>query len=202
MSLKIKVKAGNISHLTDARYFSAMLVDYLGFPVSSMGSLEIKEIIPWVSGPEMVLEFEDNANLDSIFSYMAETEVQIIQLSIKHSLDLPEEIKRIYKHSIKTEEDWIEIKNSIDSSGPALYHLLEFSELSFSDLDKSFLNEIKSISEEIPLMIDIDLSASEILSFNENWPQVDLHLKGSKEEKVGQKAYDLMDEILECLEED
>jgi len=202
MSLKIKVKAGNISHLTDARYFSAMMVDYLGFPVAEMMPLEIKEIIPWVSGPEMVLEFEDNVTMDAIFTYQAETDVELIQIPYNHNLAIPEEIKRIYAYKVNEPSEWKDIQSAISNSKQAEYHLIEFSLSSFSDLSMKLKTELKALQAEYPLMIDIALEESDVLDFNDLWPEAGLHLKGSKEDKVGQKAYDLMDAILEELEED
>jgi len=201
MSLKIKVKAGNISHLTDARYFSAMMVDYLGFPTSEMTPLEIKEIIPWVSGPEMVLEFNESASIDSIFTYQAQTEVELIQIPFKNDLEVPTELNCIYVHKIDNISEWEDVTTAIKTSKNAVYHLLEFSNISYAELELKIKEEIKSLQNEIPLMIDIALAESDVLKFYETWPKSGLHLKGSKEDKVGQKAYDLMDAILEGLEE-
>ena len=62
MHLKTKVKAEAINNLSDARYFAAMGVSWLGFSLdlSKKTNLEpetIREIIQWVQGPKIVGEF-------------------------------------------------------------------------------------------------------------------------------------------------
>ena len=59
--LKIKVKAGSITNLTDARYFAAREVEWLGFPIGSGEGLiepaKVKAIAEWVDGVKIVGEF-------------------------------------------------------------------------------------------------------------------------------------------------
>ena len=65
MALKTKVKVGNITNLSDARYCAGMGVDMLGFPVSGTNGLSLekfKEINGWVTGPELVLEIDSPEN--------------------------------------------------------------------------------------------------------------------------------------------
>ena len=61
MPLKTLVKAGNITNLSDARYFAGMGVDLLGFSVVEgtphyMEPKLYQEIRGWVTGPSMVAE--------------------------------------------------------------------------------------------------------------------------------------------------
>jgi len=58
---KIKIKASSITNLTDARYFAAMLVDYLGFQLDlshdeRINSEEFHGIKAWVEGPKIVAQ--------------------------------------------------------------------------------------------------------------------------------------------------
>lgn len=69
--------AGGITHLTDARFFAAYAVDYLGFCfdpqspnyISPTQALAIKG---WVTGPEIVAEFahQDATNVQEIIRFM------------------------------------------------------------------------------------------------------------------------------------
>lgn len=58
MSLKAKVKVGNVNSLSAARYCAGMGVDFLGFRMGDNGlnPVTYKEIIEWISGPELILE--------------------------------------------------------------------------------------------------------------------------------------------------
>ena len=58
---KIKIKASSITNLTDARYFAAMLVDYLGFQLDlshdeRISPEEFHGIKAWVEGPQIVAQ--------------------------------------------------------------------------------------------------------------------------------------------------
>ena len=59
--LTTTVKASSISNLTDARYFAAWHVDWLGFDLTPDGLTilplpEVKEIKDWIEGPKIVGE--------------------------------------------------------------------------------------------------------------------------------------------------
>jgi Phosphoribosylanthranilate isomerase len=56
------IKASRIAHLTDARYFAAMEVDFLGFNLEEgtegyLDPMYMKAIREWVQGPRIVGEF-------------------------------------------------------------------------------------------------------------------------------------------------
>ncbi len=77
----IKVFASNVKDLTVARYFAAMAVDLIGFEISVDNKKEIKEIIEWIEGPQVVLQIEDaefleEASIDvpAHFIYLAKEE--------------------------------------------------------------------------------------------------------------------------------
>ena len=59
----IKIKAGAISHLTDARYFAARDVSWLGFSLNAtdpqaMTNRQVAAIREWVDGPGICGEFD------------------------------------------------------------------------------------------------------------------------------------------------
>lgn len=58
---KVKIKASSITNLTDARYFAAMLVDFLGFQLDlshdqRISPEEFHGIKAWVEGPQIVAQ--------------------------------------------------------------------------------------------------------------------------------------------------
>ena len=63
LRLRTFVKINKVNNLTDARYFAAMGVDYLGFCCNTGTELycspsKIKEITDWVQGPTFVMELD------------------------------------------------------------------------------------------------------------------------------------------------
>lgn len=62
--LKLKIAVLSINNLTDARYFAAYGVDYLGFELNPensdfLGFDKIKEIVEWVEGPKTLGQLAD-----------------------------------------------------------------------------------------------------------------------------------------------
>jgi len=65
MSLKTKVKISQVTNLSDARYCAGMGVHYLGFNFVAGHEFYVQpehfmEIRSWITGPELVGEFEDS----------------------------------------------------------------------------------------------------------------------------------------------
>ena len=61
--LKTKIKACAVTNLTDARYFEAREVEWLGFrldgdPINGISLLAAKAIAEWVDGVKIVGEFD------------------------------------------------------------------------------------------------------------------------------------------------
>src|SRR6187402_255425 len=86
MSLKTKVKVGNITNLSDARYCAGMGASWLGFPMKEVdGSLlspeKFMDITGWVSGPEFVLEAEE-INLQQLYTVIQRYPAQYIQIEV------------------------------------------------------------------------------------------------------------------------
>lgn len=62
--LRLKIAVLSINNLTDARYFAAYGVDYLGFDLNPesedfLGYDKIKEIVEWVEGPKTLGQLTD-----------------------------------------------------------------------------------------------------------------------------------------------
>ena len=68
--LKLKVAALSITNLTDARYFAAYGVDFLGFVLDPedgefIGFDRIKEIVEWVEGPKILAQVKTEMGVDA-----------------------------------------------------------------------------------------------------------------------------------------
>ena len=82
--LKINVKASQITNLTDARYFAAWEVKWLGFNFDSGSEHYIlpqnmKAIKEWVEGVKLVGEFSF-ASADDINSAVELLELNVVQV--------------------------------------------------------------------------------------------------------------------------
>ena len=98
--LKIKVKAGFITNLTDARYFAAREVEWLGFPIGNgdgmIAPMQVKAIAEWVDGvkivgefsfatPEEILALSEQVGLDAVPVGMFISQKEISELTKKQN---------------------------------------------------------------------------------------------------------------------
>jgi len=184
MPLKTLVKAGNITNLSDARYFAGMGVDLLGFSVVEgtphyMAPKLFQEIRGWITGPSVVAEIyglHSKAALDRILEeYKPDyLEMHVAELALFDTLPLPF-VLRVKKGDLPTSF----------SQQPA--YLIQ----PYSD----------AIAAPYPSLLAID--TKEDLETALRHPAMKgIALNGSAEIRPGLKDFDGLTEILEALEED
>ena len=200
MAEKIKIKLGNITNLSDARFAAAAGIDYMGFCFDTenenyISPVKAKQIIDWTSGSFIVAEF-GNQSLEEI-------------LTITEILNI----------------DVLELKNNIEAIQLADFQKPIIKKIDTSYLNFSELNEILqayskhvdafhlySSKHELPNQIDLkDVCArhkiiwgyptainnlNEILS---SYKPFAINLIGSAEEKTGLKDFDELNELLETI---
>ncbi|MBT8234278.1 MAG: hypothetical protein HKO66_09370 [Saprospiraceae bacterium] len=176
--LNRKVIAQNITNLTDARYFAAWGVDYLGFNMMPDSEYtlpldKIKEIKEWVEGPKCLIE--TNA-LD--FNEVADGH---ILSNIYSSIPLSKEA--FYRINLE------EIKKGLPSGKYIL------------DLEsENQLDVLAKIDSTLTQGIELYLNIADIpVSLFPKFLDFNLVIQGGDEEKVGVKSYDELDELYELL---
>lgn len=196
MLLKTKVKVGNITNLSDARYCAGMGVDLLGFPIGN-GSNQItietfQEIAEWVSGPEFVLEYSQPMD-DQILEKVTQiASIKHIQLNTDHwRLSSILSDKSIILES--TLDDWI--CHQDEWKGLAISFLILKGNL-IEDIEK-----FREINGQIPLLVPYNQIQSQALDIF-SLPISGIVLEGSAEDRPGHKDYDHLAEVLESLEVD
>jgi len=185
MSLKAKVKVGNVTNLSDARYCAGMGVDLLGFPVGE-GNLkpeQYKQLIDWVSGPEFVLEAYHSPSSD--LQYITD--------------NYPGHYIGVGVDQL----DWLSRKdlNFVVAIEPGVWARLS-GELSKKENVK-FVEILgwkgEEITSTIPVLVNVN-SVEELGAIINNGQGI--ALSGSDEEKPGIKDYSTLADILEALEVD
>lgn len=68
----MKLKFNNIFDLSDARYASAMLAEWIGFGLDNpkVSIQDVQEIVQWVNGPKIILEIGDCTNYDLVQTWL------------------------------------------------------------------------------------------------------------------------------------
>jgi phosphoribosylanthranilate isomerase len=186
MSLKTKVKAGNITNLSDARYCAGMGVDWLGFPANTVNPVTFKEITDWVAGPEFVLELHETTTIDSIGDYP----VSIFEIS-SNQLNL---IDRLQSSTLM-------VRLSLSQWGELKSELLRFK-------DKISYLVMEPDSQDLNILSDIALHFRILINQSETHsltsllasPVVGINVTGENELKPGLKDFERLSSILEELE--
>jgi len=200
MALKTKVKVGNITNLSDARYCAGMGVDMLGFAVSEqeghgISETKFKEITNWVSGPEFVLEVREEA-----IHYLGdENSLTLLELPASQIEQLLVS-KSKYRFLIGIDvSDWTQYKANLLRNIGVINYLIVSNSKSLNDVESKRI--ITEMSKDFSVLLGFEI---QLLLLNEylNWPIAGFSLNGSEELSPGIKDYDHLSFILERLEVD
>jgi phosphoribosylanthranilate isomerase len=184
-----------VNNLTDARYFSAMGVDYIGFccnpGTESYCSIDkIKEITDWVEGPKFVLEFS---------GWQEESEIQnLLDSGLGNAVHFGafSDYKKTF--SVPVFKDYI-FENIIDADLNICDYPVIRSERTFFDLSDKEKSDLKEVLKMKPCFLDFQLKGNEIETILSEVPIYGIILRGGEEEKVGVKSFEDLDEIFESL---
>lgn len=191
--LKTKVKAGNITNLSDARYCAGMGVDWLGFPIESIDPKTFEEITSWVTGPQFVLEIAARQFPKTISQYPVNT-LQVAFHQIK-------ELKSLSNQSLIVTlamTDWPQAKTELLITKHRILYLLL---THMGDYALAVKETLKEISDHFEILVDLEscpYSLKEVLEFS----IAGVSISGNQELKPGLKEYTQLSEVLEQLEMD
>ncbi|MBI1224562.1 MAG: hypothetical protein GC192_04945 [Bacteroidetes bacterium] len=211
--LKTKIKASGINNLTDARYFAAREVKWLGFRFggSSRDSISIlaaKAIAEWVDGVEIVGEF-DFATAEEIISANELLHFDAVQVGMYTPVSELETItgltfmKEVVVESATTEA---EILAHFEAYEPwCTYFILDFTKagINWKMLQTGgplSINFLKKLFYTHKVILSLDFLPHETLQVLELLNPIGLSLAGGEEEKIGLKSFETLDSILDSLE--
>lgn len=207
--LKLSVKASQITNLTDARYFAARGVEWLGFNLdtgteNATSPQQVSAIKEWVEGPKIVVEFGiqtpdeikmvvDYLELEAVqIGMFADTEAvsQVLEIPIIKEIVIENEELAGVKDLINSQAEWVEV------------FILDLAknDINLKDLSTETINSLKKLCSNYKILFNIAGTLDELSRFIENVNPHGLVLLGGEEEKVGYKSYDELDDILDFLE--
>jgi phosphoribosylanthranilate isomerase len=210
MPLKIHIKAGNITSLTDARYFAAREVSWLGFCFDPKNTAYIqpsvvKAMKEWVEGPQLIGEFGAQ-DADEIIAIAAAIGLDALQIPYSFPAD---EWLKFNSHLVIVHLLMAKITTTaalraiIDAtSAIASGYLLDFEEQTWEEITHSSIPfvDLEGIFNEHKCFLHGNLTTATLPDVLQYLRPYSLELRGSAEEKVGIKSFDEMDELLDVLE--
>lgn len=202
-----QIKASQITNLTDARYFAAWGVEWLGFGLESgqdyfVTTAQMAAIKEWVEGPKMVGEFSgldveliqqsvDLLNLNAV-EVSRFANLSALQLSIPIILNI------VMEEELTPET----ITELLRSNETIEYFILDFEKnASVIDFRKKFpVNWLNGLAKQYPIFIRANIETYSIEEITKIIQPLGISLAGGEEEKVGLKSFEELDEIFEELE--
>lgn len=204
---QLSVKASAVTNLTDARYYAAKEVQYLGFNLEEgtpgyLDPVYMKAIREWVAGPKIVGEFTKlpTAHVLAALEFFG---LDAVQLSAEHHEKNLQELPGV--------EIILRVNAGLEAAALArvFQHaapyvscfLLDFSETNNweSTLNENidYWNKLFSLR---PTLLQADFSAAQLPPLLQKFKLGGFSLVGGEEEQVGVKSFEEIDEIFEMLE--
>ncbi len=211
--LKTKVKANSITNLTDARYFAAWEVEWLGFNLDTGTQTTVlpqfvNAVKEWVDGVKIVGEFgmQSGEEIHTAIEMMNLDAVQIGMFTgVNDIINLKDTpiIKEIVIDESLSEKALKEILNQFAPFCESFLLNFDKTGISWEDLKNSKymdFNYLKGICLKYPILFSLDVNAENIEAILESLKPIGINLKGGEEEKIGFKSFDELDEIFEAIE--
>lgn len=206
MALRTSVIVNGINNLSDARYCAGMGVDMIGFNLKlddpqRVQPETLKEIAGWVSGVQLVGEFE-RAKPEIINEMAEEFKLNYIQLDTPYLIDEIEEINRPVIQKIFINKDTVdsELLEMMELYNSVVDSFIIYSD-DFSSVDETNTKFLKQLAKQFKVYIGFGLDKNNI---NETLQQIKpsgIGLQGGHEIKPGLKDFDELQEIFEEIEE-
>lgn len=207
------VKASAVENLTDARYFAAREVQWLGFCLDPTSDAYVQPqammaIREWVDGVITVGEF-GFVEADDLLQQVADYELKAIQVGMFTS---KEDILPLLGRVQILRQLVVEPDTRVDALAETIRDLADWTtaivlsfrqhNLSWHDLEAGHpfsTDDLRALCALAPIMVDMDLQTNELPGFLSRIPVYGLCVHGGSEEKTGVKSFDDLDDFFEVL---
>lgn len=212
MALKTCVKAGSITNLSDARYFSALGVEWIGFTFEqdlpkAIAPDTVYEMLEWIYGPTITGEFHSKPmrEVNHLVDYLS---LQALQLgpayTQQHCYEATVPVIKELQISKQTTADSI-ADEFAHFYGSASYFLLNGRNngIDWEQLQNGSpisTDQLRELCQQFFIVLDVNLSAATVLDVLEEVQPAGINLIGGEETEVGVKTFDDLDAVMEKLE--
>jgi len=208
--LKTKIKASAITNLTDARYFAAWDVEWMGFsldPASDhfVDPNTVHAIKDWVEGPQITGEFnlQSAADIQSLVDNLNLDAIQVGPFTpVETLMDLDTQVPVIKEIIFEASKQASDIETILEAhAAHCAYFLFNFDSngLALTNLPVP-LPWLKEVCAEYPILLSIADLNDQLDTILDDIQPTGLSVRGGEEEKVGYKSFDELDDLFEALE--
>lgn len=210
--LKTKVKASQVTNLTDGRYFAAWEVEWIGFNFelgadNYIEPKKMKEIREWLEGPKFVGEFglATAEMIRQTAEFLALDCVQINHFTDVETAKALADIPLIKAVLILKDTDNANLLTTLKAFETHVQaFLIDFTKsgISWSEIKAGTyldFDVLKQACANFNVILSVDLTPENLEEVQTILNPYGLNVTGGEEEKVGYKSFDDIDEIIEAL---
>lgn len=215
------LKASRITNLTDARYFAAKEVDFLGFNLEEgtegyLDPVYMKAIREWVAGPKITGEFS-RSPLSHIREAAAFFGLDAVQVTADYATQLADlegltVILEIGENELQPDPNSREttpgFQQLLREAAPFVFCFLFKMDTRPQHPDKfqhlqsllpAQIDWLKNICAEYPVLLQTDVAGEFLPGLLERVKPAGLSFAGGEEERVGVKSFEEIEAIFEVL---
>lgn len=195
------VKASCITNLTDARYFAAKEVAFLGFNLEEdtpdyLEPMYMKAIREWVEGPKVVGEFL-HSPAEVVREAASFFGLDAVEVSPKIALAPLEGLEVLLRIPANTDQTDRAFQDLFQAAAPFVeYYILDLTGTDW----RIRLPLWQHLCANYPVLLHITEPASALPALIEALQPAGLSLSGGEEEKIGVKLFEDVDEVFDWLE--
>lgn len=200
MNQNVKIKLGNITNLSDARFAAAAGIDYMGFcfdpkSVSYIPPVKAKEIIDWTTGCFVVAEF-GNQTMKEVADIVDMLNIDIIELN--NDL-LPTDLTEMDKPIIKKIDTSFFDVTALHKIFEAYTDKVDAFHLYASNGHTLTADDLKQICANNKIVWGYNTAPENIKETLANYEPYALNIIGGDEEKTGLKDFEELNNVLDAL---
>lgn len=210
--LKTKVKASQVTNLTDGRYFAAWEVEWIGFNFelgaeTAVDIQKMKEIRNWLEGPKFVGEF-GLTTVEMIRETATFLELDVVQINHFTTVETAKalsDIPMIKEYLILKDAQNTTLLTDLAAFQPYVESfLLDFTKsgISWEEIKAGTYLDFETLKKacaDFNVILSVDLTTDNLDEVQTTLNPYALNVTGGEEEKVGYKSFDDIDEIIEAL---
>ena len=209
MLLRRPVKAAAVANLTDARYFAALGVDYLGFALEP-GGIPLAEAVAvgeWVSGPRIVAEC-GSLPVERIAALCGELHPDAVEVgAFARPGEVAEATGLPVLQVLPVGGDLtVDLARSIAGAGAASAYVVDAAAVpgGWGGLREngSWVAWLRELGGSSEAYLEVGASADDLDDLLAALPAIGLQVRGGEEEAVGVKSFGELDAWFERLEVD
>lgn len=212
MDLITNVKINSINSLTDARFYSGVGVQYLGFSFDKdneryLPTEQVFQIKNWLVGPKIVGEFIDSSSVEDINTVAEKVKLDVVQVSFGFPKELISQlIIPVFQEIIIEHPSELDGLQTLLKTYPenVTCFIINLSDCTCSwesiSENKEILNQFIGLAKSFELLIDTTITSKNAKTILDLINPFGLSLPAGDEESTGMQSFDEVADLMEQLE--